>query len=85
MATDATKVTYVDGHPATITVRRIKVSLMHGGIATEHTFDKDVVTIGAVDGNDIILDDETVSRSHCRIFIDDGAFMIEDLGSRRRG
>jgi DNA-binding NtrC family response regulator len=81
MATDATKVTYVDGHPATITVRRIKVSLMQGGIATEHTFDKDVVTIGAVDGNDIILDDETVSRSHCRIFIDDGAFMIEDLGS----
>jgi len=80
-AATATKITYVDGRPATITLRRCKLAVASAGVVTEHTFDKDVITIGAMDENDICLDDDTVSRAHCRIYVDGDVYMIEDLGS----
>ena len=66
-AATATKITYIDGRPATITLRRSKLAVASGGVITEHTFDQDVITIGAMEENDISLDDDTVSRAHCRI------------------
>ena len=80
-AATATKITYIDGRPATITLRRCKLSVASAGVVPEHTFDKDVITIGAMDDNDISLDDDTVSRAHCRIYVDGDQYMIEDLGS----
>ncbi len=80
-AATATKITYIDGRPATITLRRCKLAVASGGVVTEHTFDKDVITLGAMEENDICLDDDTVSRLHCRIYVDGDQYMIEDLGS----
>jgi DNA-binding NtrC family response regulator len=80
-AASATKITYIDGRPATITLRRCKLAVASAGVITEHTFDKDVITIGAMEENDISLDDDTVSRMHCRIYVDGDQYMIEDLGS----
>jgi hypothetical protein len=81
LAANATKITYVDGRPTTITLRRFKVAVAEKGVVTEHTFDKDVITLGAMEGNDLVVDDDTVSREHCRIYVADGAYMIEDLDS----
>jgi hypothetical protein len=39
------------------------------------------VTIGRASGNDIFLDDVTVSRSHASISFVDGKFVFNDLGS----
>ena len=39
-------------------------------------------TIGREDGNDVVLLANTVSSRHARIFWKDGAFFLEDLGSR---
>jgi len=37
--------------------------------------------IGRGEDADIRIDDETVSRHHCRLFFNDGHWMLEDLGS----
>ncbi|MHB0977613.1 MAG: FHA domain-containing protein [Candidatus Aquicultorales bacterium] len=42
---------------------------------------KGEVTLGRDPGNDIFLDDVTVSRKHARIMIEKGSLLIEDVGS----
>jgi pSer/pThr/pTyr-binding forkhead associated (FHA) protein len=42
---------------------------------------RDEVTIGRKEGNTIRLTERNVSRRHARLFRDDGAFFVEDLGS----
>ena len=76
-----TKLTYIDGRPTTITLRRIKLVLNRDGEVQEHTFDRDEITIGATEDNDLQVADETVSRQHCRIFLEGDHFMIRDLDS----
>jgi transcriptional regulator with GAF, ATPase, and Fis domain len=76
-----TKLTYIDGRPTTITLRRIKLVVVRNGETEEHTFDKDEITVGATEDNDLQIEDETVSRQHCRIFLDGEHFMIRDLES----
>jgi ABC-type multidrug transport system ATPase subunit/pSer/pThr/pTyr-binding forkhead associated (FHA) protein len=41
-----------------------------------------VVTIGRLPGNDLVLDDKTVSGRHARVIYEGGEVFIEDLGSR---
>ncbi len=77
----ATKITYIDGRPTTITLRRCKLALMRGGELKEMLFEQDVVTIGAMEDNDLVVDDETVSRNHCRIIREGDQYIIKDLGS----
>ncbi len=80
-APSPTKITYVDGRPTTITLRRCKLEVMRGTSVDQHVFDKDVITIGATADNDLVIADETVSRNHCRIFVESENYMIRDLGS----
>jgi DNA-binding NtrC family response regulator len=80
-AVSATKITYIDGRPTTITLRRCKLVVIRNGEPHEYVFDKDVITIGAMEDNDIVIDDETVSRNHCRISLDRDSYIIADLDS----
>ncbi|MEZ4256815.1 MAG: sigma 54-interacting transcriptional regulator [Polyangiales bacterium] len=77
----ATKITYIDGRPTEITLKRIKLELVRNGKSEEHTFDTDTITIGAAADNTLVIDDETVSRYHCRIFLERDTFLIRDLDS----
>ena len=77
----ATKITYIDGRPTTITLRRCKLALMRGEELKELVFEQDVVSIGAMEENDVVVDDETVSRSHCKIYREGDQYMLSDLGS----
>jgi len=52
-----------------------------GGDQRRHEFDKNEVTIGRVQGNDIILPKGNVSKRHARIVLKDGKFIIVDLKS----
>src|SRR5690606_3923391 len=52
-----------------------------GNIADEVSFDSGSYTIGRVEGNDIILPSNAVSRTHARIFVSQGRCYIDDLGS----
>ena len=67
MRAPATKITYIDGRPTTITLRRCKLALKRGDSLKEYTYEQDVVSIGAMEDNDLVIDDETVSRNHCKI------------------
>src|SRR5262245_24994463 len=52
-----------------------------GGEQRRVDFDKTEVTIGRVQGNDIILPKGNVSKRHSRIVFKDGKFIIVDLKS----
>src|ERR1041384_3436184 len=52
-----------------------------GGDQRRQDFDKAEVTIGRVQGNDIILPKGNVSKRHSRIVFKDGKFIIVDLKS----
>jgi hypothetical protein len=48
---------------------------------SELTFAKDLIVIGRVLGNDIVLAQGNVSKNHCRIFVFNDQLYIEDLKS----
>ena len=52
-----------------------------GGQPRRQEFDKNEVTIGRVQGNDIILPKQNVSKRHSRVVVKDGKFIIVDLKS----
>ena len=80
-APEPTKLHYIDGRPTEITLRRLQLEVMRNGRLESHSFERDVVTIGASDENDLVLADETVSRQHCRIFQEGQSYLVRDLGS----
>jgi pilus assembly protein CpaF len=52
-----------------------------GGQATAQSFDKNEITIGRVQGNDVVLPKGNISKRHSRIVLKDGKFIIVDLKS----
>ena len=47
----------------------------------ERVIDADLFRIGKSPDNDLVLSDDTVSRSHCEILRDQRGFLVRDLGS----
>ena len=50
-------------------------------IGTRFSLESDQVTVGRVPGNDIQLDDVTVSRQHAVLVRQGAAWLVRDLGS----
>src|ERR687883_592835 len=44
--------------------------------------DKDELTIGRAPQNRLVIEDAAVSRTHCAIRVENGEFVLRDLGSR---
>src|SRR4051794_425333 len=76
-----TKVHYDGQKPATLHLRKCKLVTQVGGRAREHTFDKGTITIGAMEDNELVVSDDTVSRYHCKIVQEDTGYVLIDLGS----
>ena len=77
-----TKIAYISGRPATLHLRKCKLVMERGdGTPLEYIFDQSTVSIGAMDDNDVVVDDDTVSRYHCRVFQEEDAYLIQDLSS----
>jgi DNA-binding NtrC family response regulator len=77
-----TKVTYVGERPAMLHLRRVHLSVRDaGGSPREVTFDQSVISVGALEDNDVVLTDPTVSRYHCKIVEDDRNYTLVDVGS----
>ena len=77
-----TWVTYVDGHAASVRVRRCRIDVL-GGPDTGLTRDIEapVIRIGARRGNDVQLSDSQVSGLHCEIRLDERGYRLRDLDS----
>jgi pilus assembly protein CpaF len=52
-----------------------------GGETKQLNFEKDEITVGRVQGNDIVLPKGNVSKRHCRVLVHGGKFSVEDLKS----
>src|SRR5258705_7004721 len=76
-----TKAFYRFDAPATIHLPRCKLTFSVGGRVVEHAFDRAEVSIGSLEDNDFIVDDDTVSRHHCKIVQEDSSYVLVDLGS----
>ena len=75
-----TKVHYIGGAP-TLRLRSCTLSYEVDGQPIERTFEQGEVRIGAMDDNDIVITDDTVSRYHCRIVQEDSGYVVVDLAS----
>ncbi len=76
-----TKVHYDGVRPATVHLRRCRLVTTSGGRTKENVFEKSTITMGAMEDNDLVVGEETVSRYHCKIVQEDNAYLLVDLGS----
>ena len=77
-----TKIAYISGRPSEIHLRKCKLVLQReDGSTAEYIFDQPSVTLGAMNDNDLVVDDDTVSRYHARIFQEDNAYLVQDNDS----
>jgi len=65
-----------------ILVQKCKLLATSGPLkAQEFVINSDTFTIGSGRGNDLMLDDSTISRRHCEIQLIPDGYIIRDLGS----
>jgi transcriptional regulator with GAF, ATPase, and Fis domain len=76
-----TQIAYRDDGGTTLHLRQCRIETEHQGQWVEHVFDQAVVTLGAMDTNDLVLEDDTVSRHHCRIHQEGNSYVLRDLDS----
>jgi transcriptional regulator with AAA-type ATPase domain len=74
-----TKIYYGGDRAPTLHLRRCTLTPLSGG--AELSFEKDEITIGAMEDNDLVIRDETVSRYHCKIVQEDTGYVLVDLRS----
>jgi ABC transport system ATP-binding/permease protein len=61
----------------------IELAIVSGYTPLNRSFSQESVVIGRSTEADLVLSHPEVSRRHCRIIAQGGAFLIEDLGSQR--
>jgi transcriptional regulator with GAF, ATPase, and Fis domain len=76
-----TKIAYVEGRPTELHLRKCKFVIADGPRRKELVFDQNVVTMGAMEDNDVVVNEETVSRYHCKVIQDQDGYTLHDLGS----
>ncbi|MBU4174193.1 MAG: FHA domain-containing protein [Actinobacteria bacterium] len=64
------------------TIAQAELVVETGSLAgTRFLLDRPLVAIGRSENNDIMLEDEMASKSHCRIITQGDNYLVEDLGS----
>ena len=79
---EVTKVTYLDGKPKEIFIRKGKLEVLEGpdkGKAL--SIDRNVIRVGSKENNDLALTDGTVSRHHFEIEQLKNGYLLRDLES----
>jgi len=77
-----TKIAYISGRPSSIELRKCKLLMDRAdGTPIEYIFDQATVSIGSNDDNDVVCEDETVSRYHCKIIQEPDSYVVLDGGS----
>ena len=49
---------------------------MTGGRRKERIFDQTVISMGAMDDNDLVVNEETVSRYHCKVIQEQDGYIL---------
>ncbi len=70
------------GRTQSIRLHKSKLLAVSGPLkGKEFMITKEVFTIGSGEGNDLTLNDSTISRSHCEIRVVPEGYLIRDMGS----
>lgn len=77
----ATKISYLNGKPTTLHLQKCRIVTHSREGRKEWVFNHGFVTIGSMDDNNLVIQDETVSRYHAQISQENNAYIIRDLGS----
>ena len=81
-APEPTRLIHIGGRPKTLHLRRIKLVYQpKTGRAQEFIFDKTPISVGAMEDNDLVIEDDTVSRYHCRLLQERETYVLQDLES----
>jgi len=75
-----TKVAYLDRGTPTLHLRRCMLQSVDDP-SMEWTFEKEEIQLGSMEDNDVVLNDDTVSRYHCKIVQDDTGYVLVDNSS----
>ena len=68
--------------PATVNLRRCKLVVIKGAQrGTEFVIAGDIIRVGKAPENDLVIDDETVSRVHFEIVRDAKGYLVRDMKS----
>jgi transcriptional regulator with GAF, ATPase, and Fis domain len=71
-----------DAKPATVNLRRVKLVVIKGPQrGTEFVISGDVFKVGKAPDNDLVVSDETVSRTHFEIVRDAKGYLVRDMKS----
>ncbi|MCL2326473.1 MAG: sigma 54-dependent Fis family transcriptional regulator, partial [Proteobacteria bacterium] len=76
-----TKISYLDGKPTTIHLRKCRIVTQQKINRREWIFEHGLITVGSMDDNNLVIQDETVSRIHAQVIQEDDAYVIRDLDS----
>lgn len=76
-----TKLSYLDGKPTTLHLRKCRIVTQQIANRREWVFEHGVITIGSLDDNNLVIKDDTVSRYHAEIIQEDDTYIIRDLES----
>jgi DNA-binding NtrC family response regulator len=78
----ATRVSVESGGPRAVHLNQCKLVVLKGAQrGREYVISGDVIRIGKVEGNDLVLPEETISRVHCEILRDAKGHLLRDLHS----
>src|SRR5436189_358112 len=79
----ATWMTYAEGVPSALRVRRIRLTVTRGPDQDRVLeVSREVIRIGARAGNDLQLSDPRVSGLHCELRLEPRGYRLRDLGSK---
>src|SRR3989338_86743 len=77
-----TELLKLDEAPEVVSLRKCQLIVSDGKSKNKKiTLSKPVTTVGKKEGNDLMLDDKTVSRNHLEIAYVQDSFLLRDLGS----
>ena len=78
-----TRTVLLDGIPVALHMRSYGLEVVKGpDLGRSGRFDRRVVVVGTSPESDLVLDDPTVSRAHCRIEADEAGYRVTDLRSK---
>lgn len=75
------KISYFDGKPTTIHLRKCRIVTLEIANRREWTFEHGLITVGSHDDNNLVVHGETISPHHAQIIQEDDAYVIRDLDS----
>ena len=83
MSSEITRTVFLDSGDRKLELQKYRLTVTEGpDEGHAETFESRKVGLGSSPDNDFILDDSAVSRFHAELVVDEGGYLLRDLGSK---